>query len=230
MAYPKMNVKNSVLKQGVHYMTSDYKSRNKSRPTHSGIDIIGKDYACDFIVAIADGKVTKVDYDSSRGYWVEILHNSGLSSVYYHMKAGSIVVKQKAEIKKGDKIGYMGTTGHSTGNHLHFGVYEGGTNIDPLPYLEGTKSLDGKIVSKKAYSGTFPTLPKRGYFQKGDKGVQVGNLQLFLNWYGNYGLEVDKSLGEKTKSAIEKFEKSENLKVDGLFGSACLTKAKSIKK
>lgn len=85
-------------------------------------------------------------------------------------------------------------------------------------------------VKKKKYSGTFPMLPNKGYFEKGDKGTQVRLLQLFLNWYGNYGLVVDGILGDKTLSAIKNFQASEKLKVDGLFGKKSLAKAKKVKK
>ena len=141
MGYTKLNVKNNVLKQGVHYMTSDYKSRNKSRPTHNGIDMIGNYYACDYIVAIDDGKVAECSKDAERGNYVSIRHENGYYSNYYHMKDGSVVVKKGQQMTKGDKIGYMGSTGRSTGNHLHFGVSTGNGWLDPMPYLTGEKSF-----------------------------------------------------------------------------------------
>ena len=49
----KIAVKNPVLKNGVHYMTSDYKTRNSGRDSHSGIDMIGKNYAADYIISRA---------------------------------------------------------------------------------------------------------------------------------------------------------------------------------
>lgn len=85
-------------------------------------------------------------------------------------------------------------------------------------------------TTKKKYSGAFPTLPKKGYLGKGDKGTQVGRLQKFLNWYGGYGLAVDNSFGAKTELAVEKFQKATGLKVDGYFGSKSLAKAKTVKK
>ena len=87
-----------------------------------------------------------------------------------------------------------------------------------------------KVEAKKAYSGTFPKLPVKGYFKKGDKGAQVGNLQKFLNWYGKYNLDVDNSFGAKTEAAVKKFQKSEKLEIDGCFGAASLKAAKAIKK
>lgn len=85
-------------------------------------------------------------------------------------------------------------------------------------------------TAKKKYSGTFPKLPNRGYFDNGDEGTQVKYLQKFLNWYGDYGLKVDGIIGDKTISAVKKFQKAEKLSADGLFGSKSLAKAKAVKK
>lgn len=82
----------------------------------------------------------------------------------------------------------------------------------------------------KTYGGTFPTLPGRGYFKRGDKGTQVKNLQKFLNWFGNYKLAVDGSYGPKTEAAQKKFQKACGLKQDGMFGEASLSKAKKVRK
>ena len=82
----------------------------------------------------------------------------------------------------------------------------------------------------KTYSGTFPTLPKRGYFKKGDKGEQVEYLQKFLNWAIGAGLTVDGKLGKKTIEAVKAFQKKHYLVVDGKFGKNCLTMAKTIRK
>ena len=87
-----------------------------------------------------------------------------------------------------------------------------------------------KQATKKAYSGTFPELPSRGYFKIGDKGKQVELLQKFLNWYGGYDLATDGVIGVHTMSAIVQFQKSEQLATDGLFGIKSLLKAQTIKK
>ena len=93
-----------------------------------------------------------------------------------------------------------------------------------------TPSKSPVSSSKKKYSGVFPKLPTRGYFKLGDNSIQVKNLQKFLNWYGNYKLVIDGDIGEKTITAVKKFQKSNGLKVDGLFGKSSLAKAKTIKK
>lgn len=157
--------KNKVLKNGVHYITSDYKTRNSSRPKHNGIDLVshnGKNTTTDYIVAIENGLVTSVGYSTSTGYFVKIRHNNGYISVYFHLKKGSIKVSNNQRVTKGQVIGYMGSTGNSTAAHLHFGVSDGSEYLDPLPYLNGTKNFDstsdkievdgiwGKETTKKA--------------------------------------------------------------------------------
>lgn len=84
--------------------------------------------------------------------------------------------------------------------------------------------------TKKGYTETFPSLPTKGYLARGDKGVQVGRLQAFLNWYGKYGLERDNSFGPATEKAVKAFQKKEGLEVDGFFGPASLKAAKAVKK
>lgn len=84
--------------------------------------------------------------------------------------------------------------------------------------------------TKKGYTETFPSLPKKGYLGEGDKGVQVGRLQAFLNWYGDYGLKRDDSFGPATKKAVKAFQKAEGIEVDGYFGKDSLKKAKAVKK
>lgn len=91
--------------------------------------------------------------------------------------------------------------------------------------------------TKKGYTGTFPKLPLRGYFyydvkrkKVKDKGTQVKYLQKFLNWAVNAGLKIDGSLGPKGHIAIIKYQRTYGLEDDGLFGPACLRKAKTVKK
>ena len=92
------------------------------------------------------------------------------------------------------------------------------------------KYSTGPAPTPKPYTGTFPTLPKRGWFQKGDKGAQVSNLQRLLNWAIDETLIVDGELGPATVEAIRDYQRQYGLKVDGGFGSECLKKAKTIKK
>lgn len=75
------------------------------------------------------------------------------------------------------------------------------------------------------YQGLYPILPKRGYFKKGDKGLEVMKLQCFLNWSMKSKLTVDGVFGKGSEKAVKKFQKQVGLKADGLFGKASLKKA-----
>lgn len=83
--------------------------------------------------------------------------------------------------------------------------------------------------SKKHYTGTYPKIPKRGYFKKGDKGTQVRYLQKYLKWYG-YNLKADGHYGTKTAYYVKKFQKVKGLKASGCFGPKSLAKAKLVKR
>ena len=92
---------------------------------------------------------------------------------------------------------------------------------------------DNMVVNLQGYQGTFPTLPKRGYFVINDRGVNVKRMQEFLKWFDNtllprYG--CDGVFGRETLSAVISFETRNNITPDGKFGPVCLAKAKEIKK
>ena len=161
MGYTTINAKKSVFKEKVHYMTSPFGMRTMNGKTsmHNGIDLIGKSYACDYIVAFADGKVTAMlntcgGSSPSTGNYVTIDHGNGVQTVYYHMRKGSVTVNKGDTVKAGTVIGYMGTTGNSTGNHLHFGIKINGEWVDPRPYLEGTKSFDSTAAEQNTPSAS----------------------------------------------------------------------------
>lgn len=98
---------------------------------HAGIDIAGvKDRT---IKAADNGKVTTAGYHRSYGNHVVIDHDNGFQTLYAHMS--SISVKKGDVVRKGDKIGVMGSTGHSTGIHLHFEVIKNGRKVNPSNYL-----------------------------------------------------------------------------------------------
>lgn len=101
------------------------------------------------VVAFADGIVTDVTKGEQIGYAVSVLHNGGLLTRYWHMKAGSVQVNCGQAVKRGDVLGLMGSTGTAAGGvvHLHFAVKTGseswdtGVYVDPQPYLMGYKLL-----------------------------------------------------------------------------------------
>lgn len=98
---------------------------------HSGIDIPAPKGTK--IVAAYDGEVAWSYYSNSAGNWVGIDHGDGIYTVYMHMSKR--LVSEGDKVKKGDVIGLVGTTGRSTGNHLHFGVRKNGQYVDPLDWV-----------------------------------------------------------------------------------------------
>jgi len=89
------------------------------------------------IRAASSGTVIGMYYDSAYGNRVIIDHGlmggKGLGSSYNHMSGFSAFVGQN--VQRGDVIGYVGTTGYSTGCHLHFMVFENGATVDPMNWL-----------------------------------------------------------------------------------------------
>ncbi|MFQ7354830.1 MAG: murein hydrolase activator EnvC family protein [Coprococcus phoceensis] len=97
----------------------------------------GHDYAAapgTPIYAAATGKVTTAGYSNSAGYWVVINHGNGLVTKYMHMWQMPYVSTGQT-VEKGQNIGGVGTTGQSTGNHLHFQVELNGVPVNPSNYM-----------------------------------------------------------------------------------------------
>lgn len=98
---------------------------------HSGIDI-DANYG-QKIVATADGKVTKASWHSSYGKTVVIKHDNGYETLFGHLS--SITVEEGDQVKVGDIIGKAGSTGRSTGVHLHYEVIKDGERVNPKNFL-----------------------------------------------------------------------------------------------
>lgn len=98
---------------------------------HKGVDI-GGEYGAQ-IVAVLAGTVTKVAYSWDGGNHVIIDHGNGLQTKYLH--CSKTLVKTGDFVMQGEVVGLVGSTGVSTGPHLHFGVLINGTHVDPLNYI-----------------------------------------------------------------------------------------------
>ena len=98
---------------------------------HQGIDISASTGTS--IVAAAAGEVVIATYSSSAGNYVMISHGGGVYTVYMH--ASSLLVSQGQSVKKGQTIAKVGSTGYSTGSHLHFGVRVNGSYVNPTKYV-----------------------------------------------------------------------------------------------
>ena len=95
---------------------------------HGGVDI-GAGWGSP-ITAAADGRVVAAGWSGGFGREVEIAHGSGITSIYGHMS--EIVAEPGSMVRAGQLIGYVGSSGLSTGPHLHFEVRQGGTPVNPL--------------------------------------------------------------------------------------------------
>lgn len=104
----------------------------KRREFHNGVDIAAPKGTN--IYAAADGTVVKCEWYGGYGNCVIINHGGGVMTLYGH--CNSLNVKNGQSVKAGDVIAYVGTTGQSTGYHLHFTVYEGKTAVNPWNYLK----------------------------------------------------------------------------------------------
>ena len=98
---------------------------------HQGIDISASTGAS--IVAAADGTVVIATYSYSAGNYIMIDHGGGVSTVYMH--CSQLLASQGQKVKKGQTIARVGSTGYSTGSHLHFGVRSGGSYVNPSKYV-----------------------------------------------------------------------------------------------
>ena len=101
---------------------------------HSGVDLASP--AGTPIKATRAGTVTKTAYDSASGYYVTINHGDGFSSSYLHMTHWDPSIYVGKKVSQGEVIGYVGSTGWSTGNHLHFSIYFNGTAQNPAAYMK----------------------------------------------------------------------------------------------
>ena len=98
---------------------------------HNGIDLAAPYGTA--ILAAYDGTVVAASYSSSMGNYIMIDHGSGLYTIYMH--CSSLAVSRGQDVTKGQTIAAVGSTGRSTGNHLHFGVRLDGSYVSPWRYL-----------------------------------------------------------------------------------------------
>lgn len=166
----------------------------KVKSWHQGVDIAQAGTV--EIKASADGIVTRVGELGTYGNVVMIKHDINgqtFETNYAHLKSGA-KVKVGQKVKQGETIAYMGTTGSSTAQHLHFEIHKG-------RWAKGQpNAIDPLLLT------AFP---------------EVIALQTKLNKVG-YKLSVDGISGDKTENAIKDFQKKQKLAVDGSAGSLTL--------
>lgn len=103
------------------------------RQFHNGLDIAGPMNTS--VKAVMDGRVSETGFSSVFGNFVILSHEEGYQTLYAHLN--KILVQQGTSVLQGKTIGLLGTTGYSTGPHVHLGVFKRGTAVDPLKFLNG---------------------------------------------------------------------------------------------
>lgn len=116
-------------------LTSGFGMRNHpvlgGRRQHTGIDLAAPTGTP--VYATADGVIGRADWYSSYGLYISINHGAAMETRYAHLSR--LAVAAGDNVKKGDLIGYVGSTGRSTGPHLHYEVRVEGLAVNPIPYM-----------------------------------------------------------------------------------------------
>jgi len=101
---------------------------------HNGVDMAAPKGTT--IMAAADGVVIFAGYSNGFGNTVMIKHSAEITTLYGHIREGGIKVSVGQSVSRGQKIAEVGSTGRSTGNHVHFTVYKNDVAVNPMPYLK----------------------------------------------------------------------------------------------
>ncbi len=140
---------------GMHFHPLDREWR-----MHTGQDLSSVPTA-GIVVAAAAGSVVSTGHVASYGNLVVLDHGGGIQTAYAHLASISRDLQPGAVVQAGQQIGVEGSTGVSTGNHLHFEVRRDGVAIDPVPFmLEHGAPLDGNAVAPSPDPGTAVTDPE----------------------------------------------------------------------
>lgn len=142
---PGHTIISSTFGMRTHPITGVYK-------LHTGIDIsapMGTDF-----IAVADGIVTKACYNPAYGNMIIIDHGGGIETLYAHGQDGGILVQIGDNVKQGQPILKVGSTGYSTGPHAHFEVRVNGQPVNPLPYVTRSYTDDNNTNENNVVTNT----------------------------------------------------------------------------
>lgn len=175
---------------------------------HNGIDLVPSPCNNNEILAFADGVVTsmqKTGRQYKAGCYVRIKHSNGLYTLYYHLKSGTICVNVGDKVKKGQKLGIIGTTGKSTGIHLHFQIDKGSskTSINPYEYL-----FNDKIFIEEKAQEELPKVNKPNILLMVKKTIRgdYGNGGTRKNKLGKYYKEVQHQVNLNYKNGTTRWD------------------------
>ena len=114
-----------------------YRTLGGAKQYHGGLDLVGLEDIN--VYAIADGKIDATPFEANGfGYYIRQTLSDGKRIYYGHLKKGSICIKAGQSVKAGDKLGVMGSTGNSTGEHTHIELRPKGVSFESLDISEFT--------------------------------------------------------------------------------------------
>ena len=177
---------------------------------HNGIDLVPSPCNNNEILAYEDGTVTSLQRTGEQygtGCYVRLKHSNGLYTLYYHLKSGSVCVNVGDKVKKGQKLGIIGTTGQSTGIHLHFQIDKGSasTSINPYDYLfNGKPFINNESEDLSKYSDEeLAKMVWLGKFGNGEERKQrLGARYSAVQYLVNQGVGKNDTPKEDTKIDI----------------------------
>lgn len=204
-------IKTSDVRVTSYYGNREYMYNGKLvKDFHHGIDLVPKNYkGNEEILAFEDGIVTgvqKIGKQYGVGCYVRIKHDKGINTLYYHLKSETICVNVGDKVVKGQKLGIIGTTGKSTGVHLHFQIDKGNnsTSINPYDYVFNNKELIQKTGYDNYTDEQLADMVWHGYF---------GNGQERKNKLGDRYESVQKLVNLQSKQKQEKINNDELLEL-----------------
>ena len=153
------SMRKAFLKAPLNYsrVSSGFSYARKHPVTRKVQPHTGVDYAAPKgtpVMTIGDGVVTSVKYEGAGGNTVRIRHNSVYSTAYLHLSKYAKGLKAGQRVRQGEVIGYVGSTGRSTGPHLDFRVWKNGTPINPLK-MESPPAEPLRKESMEAFNAMY---------------------------------------------------------------------------
>lgn len=216
LIWPTTGTANSEIGMRVHPITG-------VRTQHRGRDIAAATGTP--VYAAYDGTIICACYEANgAGNYIKISHASSYETLYMHL---SKFERTSGTVKKGDLIGRVGSTGGSTGPHLHFEVRRYGTFIDwdngiprgtyvtaktAVPYDFVGLSAGGTVTPSPTCTRSWPTVGRSTSFSSNAKAVQ------YLLKSRGYSITVDGYFGSGTESTVKSFQSSKGLTSDGIVG------------
>lgn len=202
-----------------YHVTSPFGPRWSSY--HYGIDLVAKTKdggtAVDYIMAHTGGVVEECGFNASAGNFVRIRVSDNTVMSYCHFR-DKLTWEKGDTIEKGTILGYMGSTGNSTGAHLHWGVKINGSWVNPAPWLDADYTEDASAPVKNTETKTCAvTLPIVSYC---DRGENVKIMQVLLDYHGyDCGKSgADGIFGADTETALKYFQAEKDLDSDAVCG------------